>query len=425
VVAIAQAATALCFIQSEAMPSFRTVLVVLACAGAVSAADTAKLRTLKGETREGPLVSISDKEIVLTVKGSPLATPVAEVLDLELQPAGTNSYEGKYTDIELTDGSVLHCSQFALKGKQAELKLISGQEIKVPLAAVVSILNEAHDAQVREEWQGLLSKRGNRDLLAVKGAGGKVNALDGTFGDAGEDGETIEFESASGAKRELKVARIHAMSFNRKLDAELPEPLCKVIDTSRNVLMVSRLTLGDKGFAITTPAGGKVEYPRNLVARLDYSKGKLTYLSDLEPLRVVERANLDGLEHYRRDKNLVDEPLRLVRKTGIGSDPQIYTKGLALYPYTELVYDIGGQYKEFKVVLGLDPVAGLDNAVRVTIEGDGRELFAGELHRKDNPLAVVRDVKNVRQLRIVASSPGRLFLSPGGHVILGDAKVSK
>jgi hypothetical protein len=179
--------------------------------------------------------------------------------------------------------------------------------------------------------------------------------------------------------------------------------------------VASKLHLEDEALTITTVAGVKIDYPKRLLARLDYSTGKLTYLSDLEPIKVVETSVVDRVDHYRRDQNLDGGPLRVAQDK--------YDKGLALHAHTELIYDIGGQYKEFQAVLGVDPMVGGDSDVKVTIEGDGKELFAAEVKRKDERRPVKLDVTNIKQLRIVVSSVNLLDL--GDHLNLADAKVSK
>jgi hypothetical protein len=73
--------------------------------------------------------------------------------------------------------------------------------------------------------------------------------------------------------------------------------------------------------------------------------------------------------------------------------------------------------------LGVDPKVQGDSHVKVTIEGDGKELFAAEISRTVEPRPITLDVKNVKQLRIVVASAGLLDL--GNHVCLADAKVSK
>ncbi len=379
----------------------------------LDAADTVKLRTLAGKTVEGELISINEKEIVVRGKDGPISTLALEVLDIDL-PTSAATGEAKFSDVELVDGSLLHVSKFSLKGNQIELKLLGGADVKLPLAAISYLLNDAQDAKTREEWQGFLATRGNQDLLAVKDPTGKVNPLPGTFGSGDDAGETIEFDPTGAPKRQLKLARIHAMSFWRKRDPDAPSAVCRVHDAAKNMLAASKVAFDENGFSVTTAAGVEVKYPRGMVARVDYSQGKLAYLSDLEP-KVIERSDLEWIDHYRRDRGLDGGPLRIAKDS--------YTKGLALHAYTELIYDIGGQYKELKTVVGADPKIGGDSDAKLMIEADGQKLFTADITRKTEPRAITLDVRNVKLLRIVVSSNRLLGL--GDHVNLADAKVSK
>src|SRR4051812_9004512 len=103
----------------------------------------AELRLLNGKTLAGDLISINAKEIVIKTSGGEVPTPLAQVLQLDLEPVATPKKELKYTDVELIDGSLLHCSQFTLKSKQAELTLLPGQVVKLPLDAIHYVLNDA------------------------------------------------------------------------------------------------------------------------------------------------------------------------------------------------------------------------------------------------------------------------------------------
>jgi hypothetical protein len=103
-----------------------------------------------------------------------------------------------------------------------------------------------------------------------------------------------------------------------------------------------------------------------------------------------------------------------------------YPKGLSIHSRTVLTYDIGGDYNEFRAMLGVDDVVRSENGtpvlVRVVIEGDGRELFRGEVRDRDAPKPIALDVKNVRRLKITVAAP---LLDLGNQVDLGDARVSK
>lgn len=406
------------------MPIFRTLLALGLCAS-ISLADPVKLRTLNDQTLQGELVRLTSKEIVLQVDGKPVATPVTQVVDLEVQPANTQVGAATYTDVELTDGSLLHCSQYTLKGKNIELKLTAGQDLSLPLSTVSYVLNDAQSAKVRDEWQDLLASRGNNDLLAIKDQD-VVQPLKGTIGEVSANGERIAFQTTSGTKGHPSLSRVHGMSFLRQPDATPPPTLCKVVDTAGDVFVAAGFSGSDSAITVTTVSGAKATLTQALLARLDFSKGKLTYLSSLEPLKVVETSTVDRVDHYRRDRNLDNDPIRLGRET--------FARGLALHATTELTYDIGGQYKEFHCVLGVDSAVGGDSHVRVVIEGDGNKLLGAEVTRtkivvdgdpreKSSPLPVTLSVQNVKQLRITVTPVGLLDL--GDHVTLADAKVSK
>jgi NPCBM/NEW2 domain len=59
----------------------------------------------------------------------------------------------------------------------------------------------------------------------------------------------------------------------------------------------------------------------------------------------------------------------------------------------------------------------------VVIAGDGRELFRGQISRKDPPRPLALDVRGVKELRVSVTAAGLIDL--GDQVDLVDAKVSK
>src|SRR4029077_10649462 len=104
----------------------------------------------------------------------------------------------------------------------------------------------------------------------------------------------------------------------------------------------------DKNLIATTPSGAKITIALPQVVKLDYSKGKLTYLSDFGPdkMKVVQTSTIDLIEPVRRDQNLNQKPITLGRKA--------YSKGLAIHARTEITFDLDGEYREFKSIFGID-----------------------------------------------------------------------
>jgi NPCBM/NEW2 domain len=405
------------------MPLFRTLSALAICTSLSFAGEPVKLRTLAGKVEEGDLVSITDKEITLQGKEGPIKMPLTVALDLML-PYEASLPSDNYSDIELTDGSLFHCLQFALKGTTLECKLADGRSMKLRLMSVASVLNDAQNAKIRDEWKGILARKGNLDQLAVKDSEGKLNVVEGTLGSGDDKGTSIEFETGSGVKRRVNLGRVQAMGFVRKSNPDAPAATCKIMDTSRNTWMAAKLNFKDGHFTIVTAAAGTpIDCPQQVVSRIDYSQGKVAYLSDLDPVKTTETSNVEAIEHYRRDRNLDNGPLQLMTTLEGRTEAQTFAKGLAIHATTEMVYEIAGQYKELKGLVGVDPGVGGDSQVRVVIEGDGRELFAADVRRGDEVLKLACDLKNVRQLRITVRPVG--FLDLGNHVNLADARLVK
>jgi hypothetical protein len=380
----------------------------------------ADLQTLSGKKVTGDLVGVDRQTVIVRpASGETVRVPVADVLQVDLTP-GDAPPKGAHTAVELTDGSVLLCSKVEVAGDQLDLTVIPDLHVRVPATAVFTVLRDAHDPKVRQDWQDFLTKRGRLDMVVVR-SDGKLNGLEGTFGPG--SGDAIEFTpSATGQKRAVRLARVQGLIFVQKPNPDAPNPLCKVTDAVGNLLVAADVVLNADGLAVTTVSGTHVTVrDAKLLAKLDFSKGKLAYLSDLTPTRdAVTLATEDDdlyarFVRYRKDLNLDNGAIRLGGKQ--------YAKGLTLHAGTQLTYDVGGDYKELRATLGVDDGVETDSPVEVIVEGDGRELFRGTVSRKDPPRPLAVDVRGVRDLRVNVRATG--LLDFGAQAALADAKVSK
>jgi hypothetical protein len=194
------------------------------------------------------------------------------------------------------------------------------------------------------------------------------------------------------------------------------------LDTLQNVVMVSGITPRDGGMIVTTPSGAKIDFPSDRIAQLDYTRGKLDYLSELAPVKVDAKSNLDepgapDQWHVYRDTNLNKGPLTL---GGVK-----YAKGLAVKPYVELTYDLKGEYRELSVVIGIDDNVSAAGATIVIFERDGKELASETISSDDKVRhkTLTLNVKDAQKLKIIVKSDGEFDTSR--HLDLADAKVSK
>src|SRR5260370_30353401 len=123
------------------MPTRRTlsVLIIVCLGTALLRAD--EVRTLDNKTVTGTVVEVTDKEIaVKTEGGAVVKTALEEVLALDLRPVKGVLAGTKYADVRLSDNTLLRCSKVEFKGKQIELTLLSGQQVKVAVDSLVSVL---------------------------------------------------------------------------------------------------------------------------------------------------------------------------------------------------------------------------------------------------------------------------------------------
>ncbi|MFO0807857.1 MAG: NPCBM/NEW2 domain-containing protein [Gemmataceae bacterium] len=389
----------------------------------LSLAAGADLQTLSGKKIAGDIAGLDKQTLVLKTATGDQRIPVADVLQIDLgaqEPLPTTPYY----DVELTDGSVFHCPTLAIKGANLVVTAQPDMALTIPLTAVYSVLRDAHDAKVRQDWQKFSAKRARFDVVGVRGADGQLNPLEGTFGVGTESGDGIEFTyQESGKKLTPKLSKVQGLLFVPRPAENAPQTLCKVTDAARNLVVSADILVNAEGVTLTSVAGVRVKYASSAkVARLDFSKGKLTYLSDLDPsksgnaeLSTEDGPSLGQFLAYRKNLNLNNGPLRL--------DGITYAKGVALHAGTQLVYEIGGDYKEFRVIVGVDESVQTESPVEVVIEGDGRVLAREAVNRRGKAKTVAVDVKGVQQLRVSVVSKELLEL--GGQANLCDAKVSK
>jgi hypothetical protein len=371
-----------------------------------------ELRTLGAKTVTGSVTAITDKAITLKTETGLVEFPLAQVLDVDLRGIKEIPLGVKYTDVRLLDDSILHCQSVNFRGNDVELALSSGGMARVPVNFIVWLVQEAQNATLRKKFDDLLGQKSKRDRIVVL-RGMELNALEGTLGDIDAKGSTIQFRRDGADAIGVPLERLHGLIFYRT-DGPAQTPLCRVYDTDGNALVAVKIGLSDPGqVELVTGFGAKVVLKRDTLAKLDFNIGKLTYLSDMDPAKVVERSGIGLITHYRKDANLDGEPILLDKQ---------YVKGLSLHAHTELSYNLAGKYKDFKARLGVDARTGADSQALVTIYCDGEKRFAESVSVKTQR-DVALNVKDVGTLRIVVSS--RNFLDLHDHATFADARVSQ
>src|SRR5262249_45090191 len=155
-------------------------------------------------------------------------------------------------------------------------------------------------------------------------------------------------------------------------------------DATRSMLVASEIAKTADGYTVTTSAGVTVKYAADKVVKLDYSKGKLTYLADLQPASVKETSTEGVVQHYRRNQNLDGQTTR--------TDGVANRSGLAVNSTPGLEQAIEGAYLAFKAVVGSD-----DAVCR-----EGRQTVLNIVGDTSERMTLPFPPKNRKEVRAVA-----------------------
>ncbi|HJZ53511.1 MAG TPA: NPCBM/NEW2 domain-containing protein [Gemmataceae bacterium] len=419
----------------------RRGLLVLSL-GLFAAAATLRadeLTTTTGKKFSGKLVAVDPKGVTFQTGEAKVQIPGQEVALVDLGNKVLAPATGtKYAEIELTDGSVLRCSKYVLKGKTFEVELFSAPSapeappakptppaVKLPMNTVFTVLRGAEDQKNRDAWREMLANRGKRDLYVIR-QNDRLDTVPGTVLEGTEAGDKIVFEREDGGRTELLQSRATGgLVFNQVQPAEIAPTVCKVVDVFGNSWVARAVELGGGGVTVTTVTGITVRYESlSAVAKLDYAQGNITYLSDMDPQITLPKFQDDELMRVAvlRDKGLNREALKLDNKT--------LAKGLwvnAHYDELVLTYNLNGDYKEFKATVGVPTpntptVTSQKAGVKLIVEADGRTLFSDVIRPNEKPRSLTIDVKGSKQLRLTIEQP---TLYDSTQLILGEARVQK
>jgi hypothetical protein len=398
-------------------------MIIVPFIAAVLALPQFEVQTLDGRVVQGPLVQLSAEQITVETPEGKREFPTKDLLSAVAK--GLPNTQLPHTAIlVLADGSRITAIDFEAENGTAKIKLSAEASVELPVKAIRSVrfVDANEDASALDsQWTELGNSSPSGDLLVIRKKG-TIDSTDGIVGDITH--ETISF-TLDGDKIDVKRPKIEGIVFAQTGVAEFPEGICTVSSASGSRYMASDIELNGDQLQITTPAGFKTLLAMDSVSHLDYSSGKIAYLSDLEaetfsyepffaPAKTV--SVLGKFYNLRRDSGLENKPLKL--------DGQTYRKGLALHSRSVVSYRLPGKFRLFKAIVGIDDAArDRGGDVALEIKGDGKSLWKMNVRSSEAAHALELDISGIKRLEIVADFGERQDIAD--HLDLCDAKVTK
>jgi len=378
-----------------------------------SSALIVDVSTLKGKHFQGTLKQLSAVSLVIAGKKGEQRISLADILDVRISASAQPAAVATGPIVVLNDGSRIGCRAVVTSARTVTLETQRIGRVSVPLADVAHIRFAPADSRVDAAWRKLTARKSKRDMLIVR----KKNVLDHLDGVVGIVDEKFVRFLLSGNEIPVKRERVFGVIYTRP-QAIMRKAFCRITLVGDDRLDVSRVTLDSGRFQARLRSGRTVQIAPQSVRRLDFSAGKVQYLSAMEPRDVRYTPVFDEDFRYQRDHTWERKPLRVGGKT--------YTRGLWIHSKTSLRYRLAGAFRRFQAVMGIDDdVRGRGGDVHVVIRGDGKTLFGSDVKDGDKPRTLDLDVRGVRDLEILVDFAGPQDAGTADHLDLADARVTK
>ncbi|MEX0936390.1 MAG: NPCBM/NEW2 domain-containing protein [Pirellulales bacterium] len=405
---------------------------LLSAIALVVAAPPVEAQSLDGQVTQGNLVAVDQQAVtletpegekqftpneLLSVRMHPGATP-AEATPPEEQPAAPA--QPALIRVELIDGSHLPAEAFTTQGDTASIKLAGGQTVELATSAIAAVRMQPHDEKLAALWEQFeqLDVAGDMVVIRTRGA---ADYLEGVLQGTDDKNVVLKFD---GDDFPIARERVVGLIYYRR-DSQQPKPICTVRGQNELRLVAREVRLQDESLHVVTTAGAELSLPLTEVAELDFSRGKIEYLSNMTPgevqwtpyfgLPAESLAALQSFGEPRRDQALEGGPLLL--------DGRSYARGLALRSRTRLTYRLPEGFRELTATAGIDDRLDDRGHVRLVIEGDGRTLFDQPIAGSDDPVPLRLDIAGVRDLMIFVDYGENLDIAD--HLDLCEARISK
>jgi hypothetical protein len=287
--------------------------------------------------------------------------------------------------------------------------------LDIPLSRIAGVqLGLLEPKETRESFAKRLKTRGSEDLLLAQTKKGEVIAISGVV----EQTETgrLHFRY-QGRSRTLPLEQVEGLILAARPDAPQADEVRPTFTLASGIVVSGQWKdLDASVWKVQTAWGQDVKLPAADIQDVRFRGGKMTYLSDLNPSKVEEAPFFGHRLGWRRNLNLLGEPLKMNGRT--------YERGLAVHSRCILTFDLSGRYSRFETLVGFDEAARALGRVDCRVFADGKELYANRDLRADGPpVNLVLPVAGAEQLRLQVDFGANQ--DTGDRVIWANARLHR
>lgn len=371
--------------------------------------------TLDGKNYTGKILSMDAKKLQVKTDKKQIAVPIDQLAEIKFGKVVDLSKKLNYKFMQTFAGDWIRVKDETLADEKISLNspLVGTVNLKLKDMKILVNTNQKFSAsEVIAELKRLKYKNRSSDMVIIKNKKGKWKGIRCALTEF--NSEKVRFIY----KRKKKAAKskIVIATYMREPIAKLPASAGFVSLTDGSIIRFKTVEITAENVIAETVCLGKLTIDRKSVASIKFASDKIVSLSELKPDVVKLSSLFDSALPYRVDKSSTGKPIMLAGKT--------YSKGLGVHSYTELSWDIKGDYITFASLVGIDDNASANGNAVVEILGDGKVLKTLKLAAKSKPVLLSLDIKGVQKLTIRVSM-GADKLPIGDHVSFANARLIK
>ncbi|MBM4040003.1 MAG: hypothetical protein FJ290_15980 [Planctomycetes bacterium] len=359
-----------------------------ACALAAVAGQAADRLVLLDGTAVQDTVAAIDAQGAVRCQGRP------QPLDLmglrRIERADAPSPAPAPCDVFLNGGGVLRAQSVAFDSQFFTLKWADADSLTLPLALVRAVRLGTLPGPVPPAFEASIAEEESRldELFAI--SEGTVQAVRGGLQAIGADEVRFIWNDA---ERKIPRAKVYGLVLAHKAEQRnhIGECLVHLKDGSSLWAIVKKLENG----RLDLQVAGKVDLARpwDAVWRLDVRSTRCAFLSDLDPIEAVEEPLVTYAGPWRRDRNVLGQPLTLGKT--------VFEKGLGVHSRCRLSFALDGRFDLFAATIGIDATAGGKGDCVFVVLADGKELFRKQMRGADPPANVAVKVTGAQRLTLL------------------------
>ena len=224
-----------------------------------------------------------------------------------------------------------------------------------------------------------------------------------------------------GESRKIGIAKVKAIviaDLGLK-NPEGPPATVRLIDGSSISGAFRQLTEGKVSIALAGKAN--IEVAAAKIVSINIISDRLMFLSDTEPTEVQEKALFAIQLPWQKDFSVEKNPLRLRGPTH--SKTLEFKKGLGVQSFSQLTFSNTREYDRFAATIGIDVETGGRGDCRMTVQGDGIELWSKRVKATDQAEAIEVDITGMKEITLTVHPDEDFDL--GDHADWAEARFVK